>query len=146
VYGLSLAKTPENAILEDMDTILKEARELADKALWAKVSSPADFPKKQGIYIIYNKNQEIVYVGKGKNLYRRINDDHRSGDKDGTTSTFRRKIFKKQGVAFGQTMRKWVDNNYDFSYLEIENSDMCHLVEALLISIARKKSKEILNS
>ena len=37
-----------------------------------KVNSPDELPRKPGIYIMKDKNEEIIYVGKSKSLRNRV--------------------------------------------------------------------------
>ena len=37
-----------------------------------KVKSPENLPKKPGVYIMKNADDEIIYIGKAKNLYNRV--------------------------------------------------------------------------
>lgn len=37
-----------------------------------KVNSPDELPRKPGIYIMKDKNEEIIYVGKSKSLRSRV--------------------------------------------------------------------------
>lgn len=125
--------------------ILKQTEGLAIKLLGETHSDPKVFPETQGVYLIHDKSGKIIYVGKGKKLRRRIKSDHISGDKDGSTSTFRITIHEKYKIPFGQEMREWVISNCLFSYVEIKDPDITSLVEALLIATLRKNKTELLN-
>lgn len=106
-----------------------------------------DFPTKPGVYLIREKNGKIMYVGKAKQLHRRINDDHISGDLDMGTSTFRRKLARAHTELLpGPAMRVWVVSNCTFSFIEITDPDMCNIVEAVAIAIARTQNPDLLNS
>ena len=37
-----------------------------------KVKSPENLPKKPGVYIMRDANDEIIYIGKAKNLINRV--------------------------------------------------------------------------
>ena len=127
--------------------ILNYAMENAGILVHKKSSFPKDFPKTQGVYLIRDKSEKIIYVGKAKNLHRRINSDHISGDLDMTTSIFRKKLSRKfPKIVPGKQMRKWVIENCLFSFVEIENPDLCHLVEALTIIIARDSNLGLMNA
>ncbi len=96
-----------------------------------------------GVYLI-KRNAEIIYVGKAKNLSRRIKSDHISGEIKNTTSTVRRKITKKFGIPHGKELRQWM-NKCNFSTLEIPDSDMRALVESYMIYLLRNKGEPLLN-
>ena len=72
-----------------------------------------------------------MYVGKGKNLKRRICDDHRGGNEKMSTSTFRRSVNKIHGIVAGTPLRDWVRNNCTFASVAIPDPDLCSAVEAL---------------
>jgi len=128
-----------------MDSILKQAKKIAIQILNDRpVKNNKKIPKTQGVYLIYNKNR-IIYAGKARNLSRRINSNHISGARKGSTSIFRRKIHKIYGVPFGRLMRKWVLDNCIFAHKEIKNKDLCSLVEAILITYLRKQGLKLLN-
>ncbi|XOB41822.1 MAG: GIY-YIG nuclease family protein [Candidatus Nealsonbacteria bacterium] len=128
-----------------MEIILKKAKKIANQLLNNKpIENTRKIPEIQGVYLIYNKNQ-IIYAGKGKNLNRRINSDHISGERRGSTSIFRKKIHEIYGIPFGKLMRKWVIDNCKFAYKEIKDKDMCSLVEVILIAYFRKKNPKLLN-
>src|SRR4051794_25865827 len=91
-----------------LDSVLKEAKALVEQLVDAPHCPISDLPKVQGVYLIYDKSGNIMYVGKGKNLKRRICSDHRGGDQDMSTSTFRRKVNKVYGIPTGKPVRDWV--------------------------------------
>jgi len=131
---------------KDLSQIIESAKPLAESLLNKKPTYPRDLPNTQGVYLIYHKNRGIMYVGKAKNLRRRINDDHISGELKISTSTFRRKVHKVYGIIPGKEMRSWVIKNCSFTYAEIENPDVCSLVEVFLITFLRAKGESLLNN
>lgn len=133
-----------NVDARKFEQTLNQAKILAIKLLKKEISDRENFPETQGVYLI-RKSNEIIYVGQGKNLKRRINSDHVSGDRDGSTSTFRVKVHRKYNVPFGKIMRNWVIKNCRFSYIEIKNADLTSLVESLLIIVLRKSGVDLLN-
>jgi len=98
----------------------------------------------QGVYIIKHNSDGVIYVGKGKNLKRRLISCHLSGEKKVSTSSFRRKVIIFYGLTAGKPLLNWIEKNTKVAFIEIENSDICHLTEALLI--AKLRSKKLLNS
>ena len=100
-------------------------------------------PTISGVYIIRNNNGEVIYIGKAKNLRRRILNDHFSAEKNDTTSAFRRSIYELYGIHFGKEMHDWVSNNCRVGFIGIEDHDTYSLVEAILIASFR--TKELLN-
>lgn len=131
--------------LKNLDNILVTAKRLVWQLVKNENCVTKDIPKTQGVYLIYNKGGGIIYVGKAKNLHRRINSDHISGEEKITTSTFRGQLMKKQGLAAGKGLRQWVIDNCLFSYIEIPDSDMCDMVESLTILTLRSGGSKLLN-
>ncbi len=72
----------KQAGLTGLSAVLEEAGSLVGQLLRAPRSAVSDIPASQGAYLIYDKEGNIIYVGKGKNLNRRICADHRGGDKN----------------------------------------------------------------
>ena len=75
-----------------LSSVLAEAKTLVEQLLAAPRCAISDIPTSQGAYLIDDKDEDIIYIGKGKNLKRRICDDHRGGDEKMSTSTFRRSV------------------------------------------------------
>jgi hypothetical protein len=121
-----------------LNSVLAETKSLVEQLLKARCSAISDIPKSQGAYVIYDNAANRIYVGKGKNLKRRICADHRGGDKEMSTSTFRRRVNKLYGVAAGRPLRDWVTNNCSFAFVSIPDPDLCSAVEALTIRVLRK--------
>ena len=123
--------------------ILKEVLRLS-KTLLAKPSDDLkNISSKGGVYLI-KRGVKTIYVGKAKNLSRRIKSDHISGEIKNTTSTVRRKITKKFGIPHGKALRQWM-SKCNFSTLEIPDSDMRTLVEGYIIYLLRNKGEPLLN-
>lgn len=128
-----------------LQKILNLAKELIKELTSKPHCEVKKIPLTQGVYLIRNKNQEIIYVGKGKNLNRRINSDHISGELKISTSTFRRHINKQLNIPPGKELRKWIIDNCLFSYIEIKDSDLCDMVESLAILVLRANGNKLLN-
>lgn len=125
--------------------ILTEADEYLKSILECKPSINHNITTEGGVYIVYNKDNKIIYVGKARNLKRRILSDHLGGDEKMSTSTLRRSINKAYGVQAGCQVRDWMQKNCLFSYMPIQNYDMRDLVEALTITYLRSRGGELLN-
>jgi hypothetical protein len=96
--------------------------------------------------LVYRKRtRSIIYVGKGKDLRRRIRSDHISGEQKIATSSFRNRVHEKYRIEPGKEMREWVINKCLFAYEEIQDADICSLVEAILIASMRAKGEPLLN-
>lgn len=123
--------------------ILKQAQKIAEKTLNKNFSKlkELNIPKKRGVYLIKNKQGEIFYVGKSSNLFNRIIFGHSSKSND-KRSILRVKLNRK-----GMPYNRIADflNQCSFVYQEIENKDVCSLIEVLLIAYARNKGEPLLN-
>ncbi|MBI2639550.1 MAG: GIY-YIG nuclease family protein [Candidatus Sungbacteria bacterium] len=125
-----------------LETKSYEAKSLADSLLgnpYLQVES-AELPESGGVYLFRNDANEIVYIGKARNLKRRIRIDHLSQELGDTMSAFRRSINKVLGIPFGHEMKSWICSNCKISFIQIDDPDMRSLVEALLIAAVRSKS------
>lgn len=129
-----------------MENLLSKAKEIVQSVLKEIPNFElGKIPKRQGVYLIY-KDGKVIYVGKGKNLKRRITNDHLSAEPRDTMSAFRRKVNRFYKIQFGPEMKKWISENCLFVYKEIVDADMCGLVESLLIALLRKQNQDLLNS
>ncbi|KKR15459.1 MAG: hypothetical protein UT42_C0001G0016 [Candidatus Falkowbacteria bacterium GW2011_GWA2_39_24] len=129
-----------------MKPILKESKEIAQALLKETPRfEPKIIPETQGVYLIY-KRKKIIYVGKGKNLQKRIAKDHLSVGVRGIKSAFQRKVHRIYEIPFGLQMKKWISRNCKFTYKAIKDADMCSLVESLLITYLRSNGQKLLNS
>jgi hypothetical protein len=129
-----------------LDSVLDEAKVLLEQLLSAPHVDAEDIPTTQGVYLIYDKDCTVIYVGKGRNLKRRICDDHRGGDALMSTSTFRRSVHKIHGIAPGKQLRDWVRSNCAFAFIQVPDSDLCSAVEALTVRLLRKQGCKLLNA
>ena len=104
-------------------------------------------PKERGVYLINKtgkKGSNTIYVGETGDLSDRLR-AHYSGELQDSTSNLRRKLKSKYGVEIGPEMREWISKNCEFSYVEIQDSDLCRFVEAAVILHLRKRSEPLLN-
>jgi hypothetical protein len=92
---------------QSLQSVLDEVKSLTEQLLAAPCSELSHIPTSQGVYAIYDKNGKIIYVGKGKNLNRRIFQDHLGGDLKMSTSTFRRSVNRVYGIGAGKTLKEW---------------------------------------
>ena len=129
-----------------LSSVLQEANSFIEQLLIAPRSDISDIPTPQGVYLIYDTATNIIYVGKGKNLNRRICLDHRGGDEKMSTSTFRRSVNRVHGIPAGRQVRDWVRDNCTFAFVEIQESDLCSAVEALTIRLLRRRGYKLLNA
>jgi hypothetical protein len=129
-----------------LSEIIEEAEGLAKRAMGIepkKINKDSVFPNTRGIYLLY-KNSHVIYIGQGKQLKNRLN-QHLSPRENTKNSTLRRKLDSKLGIKPLKT-RKWIIDKCRISLFEIEDSDMCSLVESLLIAHCRTVNPKLLNS
>src|SRR5574344_250536 len=103
--------------------IFSEADVYLNSILELKPSIGNDITTEGGVYIVYNKDNEIIYIGKASNLRKRILSDHLGGDEKMTTSTLRRSISKVYNIPPGQPVRNWMRKNCLFSHITIQDCD-----------------------
>lgn len=129
-----------------LDAVLQEVKTLIEQLLAAPRSPVSNIPQRQGAYLIYDGSGSIIYVGKGKQLRRRIQADDCGGDVDMSTSTFRRSVSKVHGIAAGQPVGEWVRTNCSFAFVEIPDPDLCSAVEAATVRFLRLQGCKLLNA
>jgi GIY-YIG catalytic domain len=132
------------ADLTALNSVLKEAKTFVKTLVDAPHCAISDIPTSQGVYLIYDKGGNVMYVGKGINLNRRIWADHCGGDKNMSTSTFRRSVNRVHGIAAGRLLLDWVRNTCEFAFVAIPEPDLCSAVEALTIQLLRRRGRKLL--
>jgi len=93
-----------------------------------------------------DKGGKVIYVGKGKNLNRRVFADHLGGDLKISTSTFRRSVNRVYGISPGQPLKEWVRSNCSFAFVAIPDPDLCSAVEALTVLVLRQQGCKLFNA
>jgi hypothetical protein len=129
-----------------LDAVLRDVKILVENLIEASRSPVSEIPTTQGVYLIYDKSAGKIYVGKGKNLRRRLQADHCGGDEDMSTSTFRRSVSKVYGITAGQPVREWVRTNCSFAFVDVPDADLCLAVEAVAIRLLRLQGCKLLNN
>lgn len=123
-----------------------KANELLDK-IPLSYSKLKDIPANRGVYLIYKIDKGVIYVGESRNLKSRILGSHISGELEISTSIFREKLTREPYnlKTENQQLLNWIKENCEFSYTEIDDSDLCHFVEKAAILHLRKKGEPLLN-
>ena len=132
----------------NLKTILEKAEKHAERAIASKINDDLLFPGKPGVYLIY-RNKKVIYIGQSSNLRNRFK-QHLSPSQSPKRSTFRRILVREFGIE-PQNTKDWIVENCSISSIEINDfgictSDMCKLVESLLIAHFRARNKDLLNS
>jgi len=133
---LQLGEVTMKQILEEVENIAKKLLKKSPLAY----ENLNNIPVTQGVYLIYGEGNKVIYVGKGRNLKRRILNDHISAESGFTTSIFRRKISKLYDIKTGRQMKEWIVNNCLFAWIEIADKDKASLTEELIIAYLRDKT------
>jgi hypothetical protein len=80
----------------------------------------SDVHDKAGVYAIFNERHEIIYIGRTRNLRRRLLGNHRSGNIRG--SQFRRALMQNYGLKDEGEISNYIRQKCTFKFKEIENS------------------------
>jgi len=78
-------------------------------------------PKEPGVYVIFNERDKIIYVGRTRNLGRRLLGDHKNGNIRG--SQFRRALMQNYGLKSEGEISKFIQNNCAFKFKVIEEPE-----------------------
>lgn len=129
-----------------LKTILEEEEKYAKRVMGTnpiEINDNLVFPESPGVYLIY-RNKEVIYIGQSNNIRGRFK-KHLSASQSTKGSTFRRILVRTHGTEPRNT-KEWIMKNYYISFIEIDDLDICKLVESLLIAYFRIKNKDLLNS
>lgn len=123
-----------------LDYVKKLEKLLAGKKFNFDVS-PGHIPKKKpGVYVIFNKNAEIIYVGRTKDLNRRILRDHKLYG-----SQFRTALMREYKLVSKEEVSKYITDNCSFLFKQIEDTEdrirLEHFAVAVLGPILNVKLK-----
>jgi hypothetical protein len=100
----------ENVALEYVGKV-KEL--LASKSLSFKNVASDDVPDRAGVYVIFNEEGRVIYVGRTRNLRRRLLGDHRRGNVIG--SQFRKALMQNYGLTGEEQINSYV-NQFTFKF------------------------------
>jgi len=103
----------------------------------------SEVPNEPGVYVIFNERGEIIYVGRTKNLRRRLLGDHKRGNIRG--SQFRKALMQNYGFASEEQISNYVDR-CKFKFKEIadplERIRLEHFATAILAPTLNMKLKQ----
>jgi len=132
-------------LLEDvaLEYVRKIKELLACRGLSFKNVASSEVPNKPGVYVIFDEQGRVIYVGRTKNLRRRLLGDHRRGNVRG--SQFRKALMQNYGLAGEERINSYVDQ-CTFKFKEIEDSEerirLEHFATAVLAPILNMKLKQ----
>ncbi|MGB9693756.1 MAG: GIY-YIG nuclease family protein [Fervidobacterium sp.] len=123
---------------------VRKIKELLDcRSLSFKNVASSEVPNKPGVYVIFDEEGSVIYVGRTKNLRRRLLGDHRRGNVRG--SQFRKALMQNFGLASEEQINSYVDQ-CTFKFKEIEDSEerirLEHFATAVLTPILNMKPKQ----
>lgn len=130
----------ENVALEFVGKV-KEL--LNGKSLGFRNVVSSEVPDCPGVYVIFDERDVVIYVGRTKNLRRRLLGDHRRGNVRG--SQFRKALMQNYGLISEEQVNNYVDR-CTFKFKEIEDPQerirLEHFVIAILAPILNIKLKQ----
>ena len=127
-------------------SILEKAEEYASTAKKnppQKIDADFEFPDKRGVYLIY-KEKTVIYVGRSSSLKKRL--ERQLSEIIEPQDNGLRESLERQYKIKPSNTRNWMMEHCEFSFTEIENPDMCKLVESLLITHFRAQNRYLLYS
>lgn len=119
-------------VIEIYKTQLKNL--LSSKSHFFNSTKRKEIPDSIGIYVIFDKNSDLLYVGQSKNLARRLWDDHLHNDKIG--SAFRRNLSECFRLNSEREITQYIVENCSFKYTVL---DKPKFLEYFAISILTPK-------
>jgi hypothetical protein len=133
--------TPLENIASEYIRKVKEL--LASKSLSFKNATSRDVPDKPGVYVIFDEHDKIIYIGRTRNLRRRLLRDHKRGDIKG--SQFRKALMQNYNLTSEAQINSYVDQ-CTFKFKEIEDSEerirLEHFAIAILAPTLNMKIKQ----
>ena len=105
----------------------------------------ASIPAMPGVYIINdNSKKQIIYVGRTKNLRRRLMGDHKRGNIEG--SQFRKALGQTLGTKSEEEISEYIRKNCSFQFLLIPNFQetirLEHFTTAILAPVLNVQLKQ----
>jgi excinuclease UvrABC nuclease subunit len=130
----------ENVALEYVGKV-KEL--LASKSLSFKNVASGDVPDRAGVYVIFNEEGRVIYVGRTRNLRRRLLGDHRRGNV--RCSQFRKALMQNYGLTGEEQINSYV-NQFTFKFKEVDDPEerirLEHFAIAILAPTLNVKPKQ----
>jgi excinuclease UvrABC nuclease subunit len=107
----------ENVALEYVGKV-KEL--LNSKSLSFKNVASSEVPDRPGVYAIFDERGRVIYVGRTRNLRRRLLRDHRRGNVRG--SQFRKALMQNYGLTDEEQINSHVDQ-FTFKFKEVDDPE-----------------------
>jgi excinuclease UvrABC nuclease subunit len=93
---------------------------LNSKSLSFKNVVSNEVPDRPGVYAIFDEHNRVIYVGRTKNLRRRLLRDHRRGNVRG--SQFRKALMQNYGLTDEEQINSHVDQ-LTFKFKEVDDPE-----------------------
>jgi excinuclease UvrABC nuclease subunit len=104
----------------------------------------SNVPDEAGVYAIFNERNEVIYIGRTRNLRRRLLGNHRSGNIRG--SQFRRALMQNYGLKDEDEISNYIRQKCAFKFMEIkdpvERVKLEHFATAILAPTLNMKLKQ----
>lgn len=132
-------------MLEDVarDYVNKVRELLEGKEICFSNVATSEVPEAPGVYVIFNEQNEVIYVGRTINLRRRLLREHRRGNVNG--SQFRRALSRNFGFESEDQISGYIDQ-CTFKFKIIEDSKerirLEHFAIAVLAPILNTKLEQ----
>jgi excinuclease UvrABC nuclease subunit len=107
----------ENVALEYVGKV-KEL--LNSKSLSFKNVASSEVPDRPGVYAIFDERGRVIYVGRTRNLRRRLLRDHKRGNVRG--SQFRKALMQNYGLTDEEQINSYVDQ-FTFKFKEVDDPE-----------------------
>jgi hypothetical protein len=111
------------SMMDDWDKTIEAYKKQLEALLETK---PCDFqgikkkeiPSAGGVYAIFDKAGDLLYVGQSSRLRGRLIDDHLQNNKDG--SAFRRNLSECYHLDSEKDITRYILENCSFKYIELD--------------------------
>jgi excinuclease UvrABC nuclease subunit len=108
-------------------------------------ASSKDLPKESGVYVIYdNRIKSVVYIGRTRNLRRRLLGDHRAGDVKG--SQLRKAIGRRFSLKSEAEITDYILENCSIQFMVIKEFEetirLEHFATAILAPVLNVRLKQ----
>jgi len=129
-----------------MSQYLVKLKELLDRPKYSfSDASTRNVPREAGVYIIYdNRLKTITYIGRTRNLMRRLLRDHRGGNIEG--SQFRKALGRRFALKSEAEITQYILENCSFQFMVIKEFEetirLEHFATAILAPVLNVRLKQ----
>ena len=125
--------------MEDWDNLIEDYKKqlkglLDSKSHFFNSIKRKEIVDKSGVYVIFDKDSSLLYVGQSKNLKVRLIDNHLRNDKIG--SAFRKNLSEEGHLESEEEITQYIFSNCSFKYMIL---DKPKYLEYFAISVLKPK-------